>query len=54
MPESVQERRAQLMEPGERHLHFRLDAGDPRDAAASRVLRQVIKQRDLAGSRFAA
>ena len=45
---------AQLVEPGERHVHFRLDACHPRDAAAGRVLRQVIQQRGLAGSRLAA
>ena len=54
MPEPVQERRAQLVEPGERHLHFRLDACHPRDAAADRALRQVIQQRRLARSRLAA
>jgi hypothetical protein len=54
MPKPVKERRAQLVEPGERHLRFRLGAGHPRDTAAGRALRQVIKQRGLAGSRLAA
>jgi hypothetical protein len=54
MPQSAQERRAQLVEPGERHVHFRLDTRHPRDAAAGRALRQVIQQRGLAGSRLPA
>jgi hypothetical protein len=43
MPEPVKERREQLVEPGERHLRFRLDACHPRDTAAGRALRQVIQ-----------
>jgi hypothetical protein len=53
-PDSVQEWRAQLVEPGERQLHFLLDTGHPHDAAAGRALRQVIQQRGLAGSRLTA
>ena len=35
--EPVEHRRAQLVQPRERQLHLRLDAGDPRDAEARRL-----------------
>ena len=50
-PEPVQERRAQLVQPGERHLRLWLSTRRPHDAAASRALHQVLQQRRLAGSR---
>ena len=53
-PEPVQERRAQLMQSGERHLDLRLSTRGPDDAATGRALHQVFQQRSLAGSRLAA
>jgi hypothetical protein len=46
----VQERCAQLMQPSERELHLGLDARRPRPATSGRALKQVLKQRGLAGS----
>ena len=50
----IRERRAQLMQPGERELHLRLDARRPGDAAAGRVLHQIAQQRALADAGLAA
>ncbi len=46
--EPAEQRRAQLMEAGERQLHLRLDAGHPRDAEARRLPGAVVQQRGLA------
>ena len=48
--EAVQERRAQLVQPGERELHLGLDARRLRDAKSRRALQQVGQQRGLAGA----
>ncbi len=54
LPEAVQHGRAQLMQPGERQLHLRLNSGGPFHPAAGRLPGQVIQQRGLADSRLAA
>ena len=46
--EVVEHRRAQLVEPGERQLHLRLDACRPGDATRRRARRQHVEQRRLA------
>jgi hypothetical protein len=50
----IQHRRAQLMQPRERQLHFGLHAGGPRDQAPGGPRSQVIKQRSLAHPRLTA
>ena len=52
--EATQHRRAQLVQPGERELHLRLDPGGARHPAARGVLDQVVQQRRLAHARLAA
>ena len=52
--QAIHERRAELMQPGERELHLRLDARRPGDAAARRVPHQVLEQRALADAGLAA
>ena len=42
------------MQPGERELHLRLNAGDPDDPTPRRPLGDVLQQRRLANSRLAA
>jgi hypothetical protein len=49
----VQHRRAQLVQPGERQLHLRLDTSGPLDTAARRAPAQVVQQRRLAHTRLA-
>ncbi len=49
-----QERRAQLIQPGERESHLGLHARGTRDAASSRAVQQVLQQRGLAHARLAA
>ncbi len=49
----VKHRRAQLLQPGERQLHLRLDARDPLNPAAGRPPGQVVQQRRLACPRLA-
>ena len=49
----VEERRAQLMEPGEGQLHLRLDARGAHDPAAGRVRQEVVEQRGLADAGLA-
>ena len=44
----IQHRRAQLMQPRERQLHFRLDARRPHYQAPRGPPGQVVKQRGLA------
>jgi hypothetical protein len=51
--EPVEERRAELVEPGERELHLGLDTSGARDAAPGCVARQVLQQRRLADPGFA-
>ena len=51
--EAAQHRRAQLVQPGERELHLRLDPGGAGHSAARGVLDQVVQQRRLANARFA-
>jgi hypothetical protein len=51
--ESVEHRRAQPMDSGERQLHLRLDARDLRDAQARRLPRRIPQQRRLPDPRFA-
>jgi hypothetical protein len=46
--EPIQERSAQLVEPGERELHLRLDAGRPGDATPRSRSRHVVQKRRLA------
>ena len=50
--DSVEERRAELMQSGERELHLRLDARRPCDATSGRARHDVLEQRGLADSRF--
>ena len=52
--EPVEHRRAQLMQPRERQLHLRLDAGDLRDPEARRLPSAVVQERGLADARLAA
>jgi hypothetical protein len=52
--ESVEHRRAQLVKPGERELHLRLDARDPGDATLRGPLGDVVQQRRLADPRLTA
>ena len=52
--EVIQERSAQLVEPGERELHLGLDAGGACDAALGCAACQVLQQRGLAYPGFAA
>ncbi len=47
-------RHAQLVQPGERQLHLRLDASSPRDLTSCRAPHQVLHQRGLADPRLAA
>ena len=49
----IQHRRAQLVQPGERQFHLRLDAGGAHHPAAGRVPGQVVEQRRLAHARLA-
>lgn len=49
----VQERCAQLMQPGEDEVRLRLHARGPHDPASPGGLDQVVQQRGLAGSRLA-
>ena len=51
--ESIQHRRAELMEPAVRQLHLRLDADGPRDVPAVDAVGQVVQQRALAHARLA-
>jgi hypothetical protein len=48
------ERRAELMQPRKGELHLRLNPRRPHEAAAGRVLNQVLQQRALAHARLAA
>jgi hypothetical protein len=50
----IQHRRAQLMQPGERQLHFRLHARGPDDPAPRGPPGQVVKQSGLAHARLTA
>jgi hypothetical protein len=52
-PQPIQHRRAQLMQPGERQLHLRLDPRGGRHPATRRPPGQVIQQRRLARTRLA-
>ena len=52
--DAIQHRRQQLMQPGERQLHLRLDTGGAHHPAARRLRDQVLQQRRLAHTRFAA
>ncbi len=52
--ELAEHRRAQLMQPGERELHLRLNARDPGDATLRGPLGDVLQQRRLADPRLAA
>ncbi len=52
-PQPIQHRRAQLMQPGERQLHLRLDTRGGRHPAARRPPGQVLQQRRLARTRLA-
>ena len=47
--EPIKERRAELMQPGERELCLRLRARRPRDVMTTRAFQQVSQQRGLAG-----
>jgi hypothetical protein len=49
----IQHRRQQLMQPGERQLHLRLDTRGDRHPAARRLPGQVSQQRCLAHARLA-
>jgi hypothetical protein len=44
----IQQRRAELMQSGERELHLRLNACRAGDSAVGRALQQVLQQRRLA------
>ena len=46
--EEVEHRCAELMQSGERQLHFPLDTGNAGDAASRRLLQDVFEQRGLA------
>ncbi len=52
--ETIEHRRAQLMEGSERELHLRLDADGPQDAKVRSRADRVVKQRRLAHTRLAA
>jgi hypothetical protein len=52
--EVIEHRRAQLMHPGERQLHLRLDTSGTRHQAARRMIGEVVQQRRLTHTRFAA
>ena len=52
--EPVEQRRAQVVQPGERELHLRLHADGPRDAAPGSAPRDVPEQRRLADPGLAA
>jgi hypothetical protein len=39
----IEHRRAQLMQPGERQLHLRLDAGDPDDPTPGHQAEDVLQ-----------
>jgi hypothetical protein len=52
--EVIEHRHAQLMQPGERELHLRLDTSGARHQAARRVIGHIIQQCRLAHTRFAA
>ena len=52
--ELAEHRRAQLMQPGERELHLRLNPRDPGDATLRGPLGDVLQQRRLADPRLAA
>jgi hypothetical protein len=54
MLDAIQHRRQQLMQPGERELHLRLDTCGARHTAARRLRDQVVQQGRLAHARFAA
>jgi len=51
--QAIQHRRAQLMQPGERELHLRLDTHCTLNTAARRPPGQVLQQRSLAHTRLA-
>ena len=50
----VEQRRAQMMQAGERELHLGLHAHRPRDATPGRLAGDVLQQRRLADTRLAA
>ena len=52
--ETFDHRHAQLVQPGERHLHLGLNASGPRDLTSRRSPHQVLHQRGLADPRLAA
>ena len=52
--QAIRERRAELLQPGERELHLRLDARRPCDATAGRVVHQIGEQSALADAGLAA
>ncbi len=52
--EAIEHRRQQLMQPGERELHLRLDTRGTRHTEARRVFDQVVQQHRLAHARLAA
>ena len=54
MRETIQHRRAELMQAGERKLHLGLDARRPRDPTFRRARGEVLQQRGLADTRLAA
>ena len=53
MVESIEEWRAELVEPGERQLHLGLDAGGTDNAAPSSVGEDVVEQSGLAHTSLA-
>ena len=52
--ETVQQRRAQLVQAGEGEVHVGFDAGRARDAKSGRALGDVVQQCGLADARLAA
>ena len=52
--QAIHERRAQLLEAGERELHLGLDARRPGEGAPGRAPREVLEQRALADAGLAA
>jgi hypothetical protein len=52
--EPVQHRRAQLMQRGERQLHLRFDARGVQNREPRRRIEQMLQQRALPDTRFAA
>ena len=50
----IQHRRAQLLQPGERQLHLRLDTRSTRDTAARRSPGRILQQRRLTYARLTA